>query len=119
MDAGELVDLGRLEELHALLGPEEFRGFLRDFLEEAAEAVTKVGADRYRDPSPERAELFHYLAGAAHNVGAISFGAFCVRLEKSAERLGAAEYQAFCAEFRRLWRFFDDLDGAPRIALAG
>lgn len=119
MAGRDFMDLDRLRELEALFAPNEFAELIDEFLEDAADAVTAIGNQQSGGANAERARLFHYLAGAAQNVGAAEFGKLCLCFERSRDCFGPAEYQAVCAAFRRVWAFFDQRVPPHRIAAAG
>lgn len=107
----EFMSIDRLNELEDLMGPDGLAEIVAAYLEEAAAAVTEIGDMQGPAMQRERMAKLHYLSGASHNVGATAFARLCSRLEKNGASFGPIDYQAFCAEFQRVWAYLSARPG--------
>jgi len=102
MPSDVIVDEARLRELESDFGAEDLDEIIDAFLEEASEAVEALEPMLSDQPSAERAAQFHFLAGAARNLGAVAFGSLAKRLESENGPFGAEDYRAFRKEFDKV-----------------
>ncbi|MEM9140301.1 MAG: Hpt domain-containing protein [Pseudomonadota bacterium] len=106
-----LIDDARIKELEADFGADDLAEIIEAFLEEASEAVDSLGAVLGDGPNQSRVELFHFLSGAARNLGATRFAALCRQLENENPDFGDADYMAFRAEYQAICDHFGSADG--------
>ena len=105
----DVIDADRLAELERDFGSEDLLEIVDAFLEEATEVVQSIGDMLSDGPDDDRAAQFHFLAGAARNLGAAAFGGLCKRLETENSAFEAADYAAFKAEYDHVLAFFNDM----------
>lgn len=116
MPGDVIVDADRIRELEDDFGAEDLAEIVEAFLEEALEAVDALGPMVSDQPGPERKEQFHFLAGAARNLGAVAFGNLAKRLEEADGPFGVDAYESFQAEFQKVVDHFQSADAALRKA---
>lgn len=116
MSGAMIVDEDRIRELEDDFGAEDLAEIIEAFLEEASEAVEALAPLLSDVPSEERKDQFHFLAGAARNLGAVAFGDLSKRLEEENGPFGADDFAAFRAEFQRVSDHFQAADGVLRQA---
>lgn len=78
-----MIDWGRVNELKAEIGDEDFAEVAEIFLEEVDEVIMRLRAS----PDPMRLEQdMHFLKGSALNLGFQSLSEICGQNEKTAAR---------------------------------
>ena len=115
----QAIDEDRLRELAADFGADDLAEIIDAFLEEATEVVDALADCLSDEPSQTRVEHFHFLAGAARNLGAAAFGTFCQKLERENGHFGKADYQQFRAEYQAVLDYFGDRGGFGELAATG
>lgn len=115
----EIIDEERLAELERDFGSEDLWDIIEAFLEEATEVVDAIGGLLSDGPHEERAGQFHFLAGAARNLGASAFGDLCKRLETQNQAFTADDYAAFREAYGAVLAHFDAMRGGGAVAAAG
>ena len=119
MVMGKPIDENRLRELADDFGADDLAEIIDAFLEEASEAVDALEQCLSDEPSQARVEYFHFLAGAARNLGAIAFGALCQQLERENGSFSANDYHFFRAEYQTVLDYFGEPGGFDQLAATG
>lgn len=109
--ATPLIDAARLKELEADFGADDLSEIIEAFMEEASEAVDALGGELGTGPSETRVELFHFLSGAARNLGASRFAELCRKLELDNPDFTDDAYASFRSEFQMVRDYFDAGEG--------
>ena len=110
-----MIDEKQLRELADDFGSEDLMDLIESFLDEAAEAVTELGAMVSDEYSEERAAQFHFLKGCAVNVGANDLAGLCERYEHRRSGFAHAEYQSILGQFHEVQAYFST-GGLKKIA---
>ena len=111
-----VIDEDRIRELENDFGAEDVGEIIEAFLEEATEVVDALRTMTSDAPSSERAAQFHFLAGSAHNMGAVAFGTLAKQLEVENGSFSDEDYAAFRAQYQRV---LDNFQGAEQARAAG
>lgn len=106
MGTEPVIDEHRLKELADDFGEEDLAEVVEAFLAEATEAVDSLSDLVSSAPSDERVGQFHFLAGAALNLGAARFARLCKELEKANGPFEAAAFAEFRAEYQLVLEYF-------------
>lgn len=102
----QIIDEDWLQSLEEDFGADGLGMVVDTYLEESLEVVDALGQVLSDGPSDQRVEHFHFLSGAAQNVGARRFGDLCRRLELENSGFTAEDYAAFRAEYQMARDFF-------------
>ena len=94
------IDEDRLKELEEDFGADGVAIVIEAYLEESLETVDALGKILSDGPDEKRVEHFHFLSGAAKNLGALRFGDLCRQLEHANGAFSADDYSAFTAEYQ-------------------
>jgi len=119
MTVSGFMNLDRLSELERVLDANDLARLIDAYLDDAARVVTEIGEMQFSRADPDRDEKLHYLTGASLNVGAVGFARLCRDLERAGAGFGPADYQNFCAEFRRVWAVISRWQSLPGMRRAG
>ncbi|MGY6704937.1 Hpt domain-containing protein [Roseinatronobacter sp.] len=105
-----MIDWYRVQELHAEIGEEAFEEVLALFVDEVDEALARL---RHAQDAPARMAEFHFLKGAALNLGLKDMASLCGQAEQMAND-GAptdperntvlADFPQAIAVLRNAWR---------------
>lgn len=106
MTAETVIDESRLRELEDDFGAEDVAMVIEAFLEESGEVVDAIGEILSDEPNQQRVDHFHFLSGAAQNLGAQRFGELCRKFETANGPFTEAEYGPFQAEFGAVKDYF-------------
>ncbi|MEM7059292.1 MAG: Hpt domain-containing protein [Pseudomonadota bacterium] len=106
MNADLTIDEHRLRDLESDFGADGLAMVVEAYLEESVEVVEALGQLLSDEPDQSRVEHFHFLSGAAHNLGARRFGDLCRHLEQKNGRFTANDYSAFRAEYQAVKDYF-------------
>lgn len=108
MDPQNSYDVGRLKELEDDFGAEDLGMIVEAFLEEASEKVDEIGTCLSEVPDADRVGHFHFLVGAARNIGAKSFGDMCQKHEQANDAFQQDDYSKLKLEFGALRSWYAD-----------
>ncbi len=100
------IDEDRLLNLEADFGADGLEIVIEAYLEESAEIVDALGDLLTDQPDQRRVEHFHFLRGAAHNVGAQHFGDLCGQLENQNGPFSSEAYAKFREEYQAVKGYF-------------
>jgi len=106
MNTDLTIDEDRLRDLEEDFGADGLEIVIEAYLEESTEVVEAIGALLTDQPDQQRLEHFHFLRGAAHNVGARRFGDLCQHLENQNGSFSAEKYAKFQAEYQAVKDYF-------------
>lgn len=106
MNADLTIDEHRLRDLEADFGADGLEIVVEAYLEESAEIVDSLGDLLSAEPDQRRVEHFHFLCGAAHNVGARRFGDLCRHFEQRNGEFTDDHYAKFRAEYQAVKDYF-------------
>lgn len=102
----QIIDEDWLQSLEEDFGADGLGIVVDTYLEESLEIVDALGEGCSEGPDTQRVEHFHFLSGAAQNVGARRFGDLCRRLELENTGFSAEDYAAFRAEYDLVRDYF-------------
>lgn len=106
MSMDQSIDEDRLRELEEDFGADGLEMIVDAFLEEAIEIIEVLGQSVSDAPDQDRVGHFHFLAGAARNIGAKKFGDLCSTLEHANGPFTESDYASFLAEYEAAKAYF-------------